>query len=133
MGGTGPDHVDRGRPRPVPRMSDPAASGAAVVEAVARDDRHRFSKAPVAEITLLAGLGVEGDAHAGVTVQHRSRVRRDPTQPNLRQVHLAHAELLDGVTGLGYDVAPGNLGENVTTRGVDLLDLPVGAVLHLGR
>jgi MOSC domain-containing protein YiiM len=103
-----------------------------VVVAVHRDATHRFTKAPVDRITLLAGLGVEGDAHAGRTVQHRSRVRRDPTQPNLRQVHLMHAELLEGVTGLGYDVAPGNLGENVTTRGVDLLDLPVGAVLHLG-
>jgi MOSC domain-containing protein YiiM len=104
-----------------------------VVAAVHRDASHRFTKTPVEWITLLAGLGVEGDAHAGPTVQHRSRVRRDPTQPNLRQVHLMRAELLEGMTGLGYDLAPGNLGENVTTRGVDLLDLPVGAVLHLGH
>jgi MOSC domain-containing protein YiiM len=103
-----------------------------VVVAVHRDLRHRFSKPSVERIRLVAGLGVEGDAHAGATVQHRSRVRRDPTQPNLRQVHLIHAELLDRATALGYDVAPGALGENVTTRGIDLLDLPTGTVLHLG-
>jgi MOSC domain-containing protein YiiM len=102
------------------------------VEAVHRDGEHRFSKSGVAEILLLTGLGVEGDAHAGTTVQHRSRVRRDPTQPNLRQVHLMHAELLERVTDLGFDVQPGALGENVTTRGVDLLGLPTGTVLHLG-
>jgi MOSC domain-containing protein YiiM len=105
---------------------------AGVVVAVHRDGSHRFSKRSVDQVTLLEGLGVEGDAHAGATVKHRSRVRRDPSQPNLRQVHLIHAELLDHVTGLGYDVAPGALGENVTTRGLDLLGLPVGAVLHLG-
>lgn len=102
------------------------------VEAVARDGRHRFSKPTVDEITLLAGLGVEGDTHAGVTVQHRSRVRRDPSQPNLRQVHLVHAELLDALQTRGYRVRPGVIGENVTTRGVALLDLPTGAVLRLG-
>lgn len=109
-------------------MDDPTG----VVVAVHRDGAHHFSKTSVDRITLLAGLGVEGDAHAGTTVQHLSRVRRDPTQPNLRQVHLIHAELLDHVNGLGYDVSPGTLGENVTTRGVDLLDLPTGAVLRLG-
>ncbi|WP_232524725.1 MOSC domain-containing protein [Nocardioides mangrovicus] len=99
------------------------------VVAVHRDAEHRFSKQPVEEIVLLAGLGVKGDAHLGVTVQHRSRVRRDPTQPNLRQVHLIHAELLDEVS---HEVRPGDLGENVTTRGVDLLGLPTGTLLHLG-
>jgi MOSC domain-containing protein YiiM len=102
------------------------------VDAVARDGRHRFSKPTVDEITLLAGLGVEGDTHAGVTVQHRSRVRRDPSQPNLRQVHLVHAELLDALQSRGYRVGPGVIGENVTTRGVALLDLPTGAVMRLG-
>ena len=102
------------------------------VEAVARDDAHRFSKPTVGEIRLLAGLGVEGDTHAGVTVQHRSRVRRDPTQPNLRQVHLVHGELLDGLRAQGFRVAPGVIGENVTTRGVALLDLPTGTRLRLG-
>jgi len=83
-------------------------------------------------IVLLAGLGVEGDTHLGVTVQHRSRVARDPSQPNLRQVHLVHAELHDELAGRGYEVAVGQMGENITTRGVDLLALPTGTLLHLG-
>ncbi len=83
-------------------------------------------------LRLLAGLGVEGDAHQGVTVKHRSRVARDPSQPNLRQVHLIHAELHDELRALGFDLAPGQMGENVTTRGVYLLALPAGARLHLG-
>jgi MOSC domain-containing protein YiiM len=104
----------------------------ASVVSVSRDPEHRFSKEVVDDIVLIAGLGVEGDAHAGTTVQHRSRVARDPSQPNLRQVHLVHAELFDEVEGSGFEVAPGELGENVTTRGVDLLGLPRGAVLRLG-
>lgn len=104
----------------------------AEVTAVSRSARHEFSKADVGAITLLEGLGVEGDTHAGVTVQHRSRVRADPTQPNLRQVHLIHAELHDELRAQAFDVAPGQLGENVTTRSVDLLDLPRGTLLHLG-
>jgi MOSC domain-containing protein YiiM len=104
----------------------------AAVAAVARDGGHRFSKVPAEAITLLAGLGVEGDAHAGATVRHRSRVRRDPSAPNLRQVHLVAGELLDELTGRGFPVAPGAIGENVTTRGVDLLALPTGTVLRLG-
>jgi MOSC domain-containing protein YiiM len=104
----------------------------ASVVSVSRDPEHRFSKPVVDDIVLVAGLGVEGDAHAGATVQHRSRVARDPSQPNLRQVHLVHAELFDEVGGSGPEVAPGALGENVTTRGVDLLGLPRGAVLRLG-
>jgi MOSC domain-containing protein YiiM len=107
--------------------------GAGVVVAVHRDRTHRFSKPAVDEITLLAGLGVAGDAHAGETVQHRSRVRRDPDQPNLRQVHLIPLALLERVTTLGYDVTPGDLGENVTTDGIDLLALTRGARLHLGE
>lgn len=102
------------------------------VLAVAADGRHRFSKPPALWITLIAGLGVEGDAHAGVTVKHRSRVARDPSQPNLRQVHLMHAELFDELASKGFQVAPGDLGENVTTRGIDLLGLPTGARLRLG-
>jgi len=102
------------------------------VVSVSRDDAHRFSKPAVDEIVLVEGLGVEGDAHSGETVQHRSRVRRDPTQPNLRQVHLVHAELFDEVAAAGHEVRPGDLGENVTTRGVDLLGLPTGTLLHLG-
>ena len=93
---------------------------------------HTFSKAPKERIRLLAGLGVEGDAHLGETVQHRSRVARDPAAPNLRQVHLVHEELHDELRAEGFAVAPGQMGENVTTRGVDLLGLPAGAWLHIG-
>lgn len=102
------------------------------VTAVSSDPGHAFSKPNRDRITLLAGLGVEGDAHAGVTVRHRSRVARDPNQPNLRQVHLIGEELFAELGAAGFAVAPGQLGENVTTRGVDLLGLPVGAVLRLG-
>jgi MOSC domain-containing protein YiiM len=102
------------------------------VVAVALDGQHRFSKLVAEEITLVQGIGVEGDAHAGVTVQHRSRVAADPTQPNLRQVHLIHAELHDELRGQGFEVAPGELGENVVTRGIDLLALPRGTRLTLG-
>ena len=102
------------------------------VVAVSRSGEHSFSKQPQASIRLLAGLGVEGDAHLGETVKHRSRVARDPTQPNLRQVHLIHAELHDALRARGFDLAPGAMGENVTTRGIDLLGLPTGARLHLG-
>lgn len=102
------------------------------VTAVSRDGGHRFSKVSADVVTLVAGLGVGGDAHAGVTVRHRSRVAIDPTQPNLRQVHLMHAELFDELRGRGFEIQPGQLGENVTTRGVDLLALPRGTRLHLG-
>lgn len=102
------------------------------VTAVSRDGEHRFSKPAVPSIRLLAGLGVEGDAHLGVTVQHRSRVRQDPTKPNLRQVHLIHSELHDELRTAGFDVSAGQMGENVTTRGIDLLGLPTGTLLHLG-
>jgi len=104
----------------------------ATVCAVACDAEHGVSKPGVDAITLLTGLGVAGDAHAGETVQHRSRVARDPSQPNLRQVHLIHAELHDELRAAGFDVAPGRMGENVTTRGVDLLALPAGTLLELG-
>ncbi len=104
----------------------------ATVQAVHASGTHAFSKQTRAEIVLEAGLGVVGDAHAGATVKHRSRVARDPIQPNLRQVHLIHAELLAELAGSGFDVAPGALGENVTTAGVDLLLLPAGTRLRLG-
>ena len=93
---------------------------------------HEFSKQTENELRLIAGLGVEGDVHAGETVKHRSRVARDPSQPNLRQVHLIHAELFDELRNQGFDITPGLLGENVTTRGLNLLALPRGARLHLG-
>lgn len=102
------------------------------VVAVARDDAHRFSKPTRDSITLIAGLGVEGDAHAGATVQHLSRVRRDPASPNLRQVHLIHSELFDEMAARGHSIEPGAMGENVTTAGVDLLGLARGTRLELG-
>lgn len=104
----------------------------ATVTAVSSDSDHRFSKLNRPVIRLVAGFGVEGDAHLGVTVQHLSRIAQDPAQPNLRQVHLIHAELFDDLAAAGYTVKPGDLGENVTTRGIDLLTLPVGTVLRLG-
>lgn len=102
------------------------------VFAVARSAGHTFSKPVHPSIRLIAGLGVEGDAHSGATVKHRSRVRRAPLEPNLRQVHLIHAELHDELRARGFDVRSGDMGENVTTRGIDLLALPVGTRLHLG-
>jgi MOSC domain-containing protein YiiM len=103
-----------------------------MVEAVHSSAAHTLRKPEQQSIRLLAGLGVEGDAHMGVTVKHRSRVARDPSQPNLRQVHLVHAELHDELRAGGLLVHAGEMGENITTRGVDLLSLPVGARLHLG-
>jgi MOSC domain-containing protein YiiM len=102
------------------------------VVAVSASPVHEFSKEPREAVRLIEGLGVEGASHAGTTVQHLSRVRRDATQPNLRQVHLIAAELLEELVGLGYDVPPGAMGENVTTSGVDLLALPTGTLLWLG-
>ena len=117
-------------PHPEERGTQHRAAG--VVTAVSCSAVHRFSKEKRGSIRLLAGLGVEGDAHLGVTVKHRSRVAADPTQPNLRQVHLIHGELHDELVGKGFRVAPGVMGENVTTRGLDLLGLPRGTRLHLG-
>lgn len=102
------------------------------VVAVSSDDAHRFTKPTRDSITLIAGIGVEGDAHAGVTVQHLSRVKRDPEAPNLRQVHLIHAELFDQMAERGHVVTPGALGENITTAGVDLLGLARGSRLEIG-
>lgn len=103
-----------------------------VVVAVAASPRHGFSKQLLPRIDLMAGLGVVGDAHAGVNVQHRSRVARDRMQPNLRQLHLIHAELFDELATAGFTVRPADMGENVTTRGLDLLALPRGTRLRLG-
>jgi MOSC domain-containing protein YiiM len=105
----------------------------AVVTAVSCSPTHSFSKPNQDCIRLLAGLGVEGDAHLGTKVKHRSRVKKDPSQPNLRQVHLIHAELHDELKASGFDVSAGDLGENVTTRGIDLLSLPAGARLRIGE
>jgi MOSC domain-containing protein YiiM len=103
-----------------------------IVAAVSRSAKHTFSKPNQDRIRLMTGLGVADDAHQGEKVQHLSRVARDPTQPNLRQVHLIHAELFEELKPAGFTVAAGELGENVTTRGLDLLGLPVGTRLRLG-
>jgi MOSC domain-containing protein YiiM len=103
------------------------------VTAVSSNSDYSFTKPNRDSITLLTGLGVEGDVHAGVTVRHRSRVAQDPTQPNLRQVHLIHEELFAEVAQEGFTVSPGQLGENITTSGIDVLGLPVGTVLHIGE
>jgi MOSC domain-containing protein YiiM len=103
-----------------------------VVTAVSRSASHTMAKPNQESIRLLRGLGVEGDAHLGKTVKHRSRVRRDPSQPNLRQVHLIHEELHEELRAAGFAVDPGQMGENVTTRGLDLLGLPTGTRLLLG-
>jgi hypothetical protein len=103
-----------------------------IVTAVSSDTAHSFSKPNRESIRLHAGLGVEGDAHFGATVQHRSRIARDPRQPNLRQVHLIHSELHDELRLGGFRIEAGQMGENITTRGIDLLGLPRGARLRLG-
>ncbi|MFH9013165.1 MOSC domain-containing protein [Streptomyces sp. NPDC017943] len=102
------------------------------VTAVSSNGEYSFTKPNRDSIRLLTGLGVEGDVHAGVTVKHRSRMAQDPTRPNLRQVHLMHEELFDEVGEAGYRVTPGDLGENITTRGIDLLALPTGTLLRIG-
>ncbi len=103
-----------------------------IVISVSKDRAHRFSKKPSTSITLIEGIGVEGDSHAGKTVQHLSRIAIDPTVPNHRQVHLIHSELLDELNEKGYEVKPSDLGENITTKGIDLLSLPRGTVLKIG-
>lgn len=108
------------------------AASAASVSAVWSSATHTFSKYPQGALTLVEGQGVVGDAHCGVTVKHRSRVAQDPTQPNLRQVHLIHGELFDELAAKGFGVQPGQMGENVTTRGIDLLALPRDTELRIG-
>jgi hypothetical protein len=103
------------------------------VTAVSRSATHSMGKPNEESVQLIAGIGIEGDAHSGPTVKHRSRVARDPSQPNLRQVHLIHSELHDELRAKGFVVAPGEMGENITTSGVDLLNLPTGTRLRLGN
>jgi MOSC domain-containing protein YiiM len=104
-----------------------------IITAVSKSPDYTFSKPNQGSIRLLAGLGVEGDAHSGEKVKHRSRVLKNPDQPNLRQVHLIHSELHDELRAKGFEVSAGQMGENITTRGVDLLSLPKGTRLHLGN
>ena len=108
-------------------------SSSGVVEAVGRNPTHSISKPNLGSIRLIAGLGVADDAHQGKTVQHLSRVVRGPNQPNLRQVHLIHAELHDELRRSGFCIAAGEMGENITTRGIDLIGLPLGTRLILGN
>lgn len=115
---------------PFPLNPDSSLSG--TVEAVALNLGHAFTKVVQSRIHLLAGLGVEGDAHAGQTVKHRSRVKKDPTQPNLRQVHLVHAELFEELADKGFDLKAGDIGENILTRRLDLLGMPAGTRLQIG-
>jgi MOSC domain-containing protein YiiM len=113
-------------------MNTSMDTGNGIVAAVSRSPTHTMTKPTADSIRLLAGLGIENDAHQGVTVKHRSRVAKDPTVPNLRQVHLIHTELFDELRSRGFAVAPGLMGENVTTSGIDLLALPTGTRLYLG-
>lgn len=103
------------------------------VVSLSKDKVHQFSKKVVDSLSILEGLGVEGDAHSGKTVKHRSRVAVDPTQPNLRQVHLIHSELLDELQNKGFDVTAGTMGENILTEGIDLLSLPQNTLLKIGK
>lgn len=104
-----------------------------LVFALCRSSTHTMSKPKVSSLRILKGLGVDGDAHQGLTVKHRSRVARDPNQPNLRQVHLIHSELHDELSFKGFNITEGQMGENITTRGLDLLSLPKGTRLHIGK
>jgi MOSC domain-containing protein YiiM len=115
-----------------PKESSNCTSGTGAVIAVSRNAAHTFSKQNQEAIRLIAGMGVEGDAHLGSTVQHLSRIAKDPTQPNLRQVHLIHSELFEELAAAGYSIAPGEMGENITTAGIDLLGLSRGTIMHLG-
>jgi MOSC domain-containing protein YiiM len=103
------------------------------VVSLAKDAHHRFSKQSCHSLSFVEGKGIEGDAHFGKTVQHRSRVKADPTQPNLRQVHLVQSEMINNLQESGFNVGPGVIGENVLTAGIDLLTLPEGTLLKLGE
>ena len=104
-----------------------------IVKSVSKSAEHSFSKINCDKINLIKGIGVEGDAHAGRTVKHRSRVAKDPSQVNLRQVHLIHSELFDELEGKGFTIGEGEIGENITTLGIDVLALPKGTVLKIGN
>ncbi|MFD2589180.1 MOSC domain-containing protein [Croceitalea marina] len=104
-----------------------------IVKSVSKSEGHTFSKFNCNQIVLLKGLGVKGDAHLGKNVKHRSRVAKDPSQPNLRQVHLIHSELFAELSEKGFHIKDGEIGENITTKGIDLLSLPKGTILSLGQ
>jgi len=115
-----------------PGRSHTGLPATGLVAAVSRSPVHEFTKPNVASIELIAGFGVRGDSHFGETVQHLVRVREDPTKPNRRQIHLMHGELHDELNARGFAIGPGSMGENITTRGLDLLGLPLGTRLHIG-
>lgn len=102
------------------------------VVSLSKDSEHNFSKVQCPTLNFLEGLGIEGDAHCGKTVKHRSRVKKDPTQANLRQVHLIHSELISELQKKGFEVEAGTLGENILTEGIDILELPEHALLKIG-
>lgn len=126
-------HFRKVNPLTEGKLASHGAMTDGVVVAVSSSPSHTFSKPNQNSIMLLKGLGVEGDAHMGDRVKHVSRVARDPTAPNLRQVHLIHSELFDELRGKGFDVLPGQMGENITTAGIDILSLPRGTQLRLGK
>lgn len=117
---------------PQPLSAPAPGTDVATVVSVSLNPAHRFSKIVQTRIRLLKGLGVEGDAHMGEKVKHRSRVAQNPNQPNLRQVHLLQSEVFEELAAKGFDLKQGDIGENILTTGVDLLSLPVGTVLHIG-
>ena len=90
---------------------------------------HTFTKQAQSSIELVAGIGVQGDAHAGATVKHSYLLRKKPEKPNLRQVHLIASELIDELRLEGFNVERGSMGENITTSGVQLTSLPHGTRL----
>ena len=102
------------------------------VFSVSKKSTHEFSKEIQEKIKLITMHGVDGDAHAGKYVKHRSRVKKDPNQLNIRQVHLMTSELLEEFQGAGHHIKPGDLGENITTVGIDLINLPKGTILKIG-
>lgn len=117
----------------VSQKNEPGTAKLATVLSLSKSEEHNFSKSVCSTITLIKGEGVEGDAHRGVTVKHRSRVKVDPTQPNLRQVHLIHDELIKELQVKGFNVQASTMGENITTEGIDLLSLPREAELKIGQ
>ncbi|BDS12158.1 MOSC domain-containing protein [Aureispira anguillae] len=103
------------------------------VVALSKRASHQISKINHTQLKLLEGIGVEGDVHAGKTVKHRSRVAIDPNQPNLRQVHLIHSELFEELLSKGFQISAGQMGENITTQGIKLLELPKDTLLYIGE
>jgi len=97
------------------------------VLSVSMSSSHGFSKRPTDYIYLLSGCGVQGDVHCSGAASSN----------NKRQVHLIASELLTELArkdskGRAYIISPGALGENITTKGIDLVGLNEGTRLHFG-